>query len=183
MHRTFLYPYFRLQRYRQIDRVVLRALGVLLTITVLQSFGMGLWSSRHLQAQQPPQDIIIATTLFETQFNSPPGPATVSVATIALAPGQASLPLEGSGALLILVESGPVTLLVDRAIDGLVPVDERDNAGGPGNIYHLRAGQRVTIPDFGTLQFRNEGDETASLLLLTLVSEGGPSLPKVSANG
>ena len=129
---------------------------------------MGLWNSGYLQAQQPPQDVI-ATTLFDTQFDSPPGPATASVATITLAPGQASLPLEGRGALLILVESGSVTLLVDRVIDGLAPVDEGDNASGPENVYHLRAGQRVTIPDFGALQFQNEGDEPSSLLLLTLV--------------
>ena len=149
---------------------------------VLQCFGIGLGSSRHLQTPQLPQDTVTALTLFETQFDSPPpGPATVSVATIALAPGQATLPLEGRGSLLILVESGAVTLLIDHAIVGLA-VSNSDNARGPGIMYRLRAGQRVTIPDFGTLQFRNDGDETSNLMLLSLVSEGDSPLPKVSAS-
>jgi len=144
---------------------------------------MGLLRPPQLEAQQPPQNIIIATTLFETQFDSPPpGPATISVATIALAPGQASLPVQGSGSLLILIESGSVTLMIDHSIGGLSPVNESDGSGGPEVMYHLRAGQRVTIPYIGALQFRNEGDETSSLLLLTLVSEGGPSLPEVLAD-
>jgi len=136
---------------------------------------MGIWNSHHLQAQQPPQDAIIATTLFETQFTGPPkGPATLSVATIALAPGQASLPLEGRGSLLILVESGSVTLLTNHAIDAL-SANTGDNTGGPGAMYRLNTGQRVTIPYIGAIQFRNEGDQPSSLLLLTLTPEGGPS--------
>jgi hypothetical protein len=150
-----------------------------MAITVLQSFGMGLWSSRHLQAQQPPPATIIATTLFETKFDRPPGPTTISAATIALAPGQASLPLDGDGSLLILVQSGSVTLWIDHEIYGLPPVNDGEN-GGPGVVYHLRAGQRVTIPTIGSIQLRNEGDEASSLLLLTLVPEGGSALPEAS---
>jgi hypothetical protein len=154
-----------------------------MAVTILQGVGMGLGNSRFLQAQQPPQDIVIATTLFETQFDGPPpGLAALSAASIALAPGQASLPLEGGGALLLLVETGTVTLLTDHAIDGLPQVDEGGDASGPGIIYHLRAGQRVTLPNIGTIQFRNEGDEVSTLLLLTLVSEGGSSLPDMLAN-
>jgi hypothetical protein len=135
---------------------------------------MSVWSARQLQAQQPPQNAIVATTLFETLLDSPsPGPATVSIATIALAPGQASLLLEGPGSLLILVESGRVTLLIDHAIDGLARADETGNTSELGNTYHLRAGQRVTISPIGTIQFRNEGDDPSSLTLLTLVPEGG----------
>ena len=183
MHRTYHHPFFKLQSSRWAESRGLRALGVLMTVMVLQYFGLELGSSRHSQAQQPPQDTIIAVTLFDTQFDSPPpGPATVSVATVALAPGQATLPLEGPGSLMILVETGSVTLLIDHAIDGLSPVEDSDNASGLENMYRLRAGQRVTIPTIGTIQFRNEGDETSSLLLLTLVSEGGPSLPKMSAS-
>jgi len=183
LHRTHYRPLFKLPCRRRTDRLALRALGVLLTVTVLQCFGIGLWSSPHLRAQPPPEATIIATTLFETQFDGPPpGPATISAATLALAPGQSSLPLEGSGALLILVESGSVTLVIDQAIDGLPPVDDSDDANGSEIMYRLRAGQRVTIPDIGTIQFRNEGEESSSLLLLSLVSEGGPSLPEVMAN-
>jgi hypothetical protein len=164
------------------------------TVMILQCVGMGLWTSPHLQAQQPPQDPVSATTLFETQFTGPSkGSATLSVATIALAPGQASLRLEGRGALLILVESGSVTLLIDRAIDALLATNgdhtdgdktggpealtatNGDNTGGPESMYHLDAGQQVTLPSIGAIQFRNAGDQTASLLLLTLVPEGGPS--------
>lgn len=183
MHRKKLQHAFEWQCCRGTERLVLRALGLLITVTVLQCFGMGLGGSRHLQAQQPPQDIITATTLFETRFDSPPpGPATISVATIELAPGRASLPFEGGGSLLILVESGSVTLLIDHAIEGLPLVNDSDSAGGSGIISRLRAGQRVTIPYIGTIQFRNEGDEPANLLLVTLVSEGGPSLSEVLAN-
>jgi len=149
-----------------------------MAIMALQSFGMGLWNSRHLQAQQPSPATIIATTLFETKFDSPPGPTTISAATIALAPGQASLPLDGEGSLLILVQSGSVTLWIDHEIYGLPPVNDGENAGGPEIAYHLDAGQRVTIPSIGTIQVRGEGDKTSNLLLLTLVPEGGASLPE-----
>ncbi len=183
MHRTNHHSFLELRSSRRTDALALRALGVLLTLSVLQCFGMGLGNSRYLLAQQPPEEPIIATTLFETQFaGPPPGQATVSVATIALAPGQATLPLEGSGSLLMLVESGSVTLLVDHAIDGLPQANSSDNAREPRFVYRLRAGQRVTIPSIQTIQLRNEGDETSNLLLLTLVPEGGPSLPEVMAN-
>ena len=168
---------------RRNKTLALRVLAVLLTFMVLQSFGMGLWDSRYLQAQQPPQDTIIATTLFDTRFDGPPpGPATISIATITLVPGQATLPLVGHGSLMMLVQSGTVTLLVDHAIDGLPLANSSDNASEPRFVYRLRAGQRVTIPSIETIQFRNEGDETSSLLMLTLVSEGGASLPEVTAN-
>jgi hypothetical protein len=163
-----------LHRWRQRSPLALRALGVVVFFAALQCIGMEHWNSRQMEAQQPPQDIVVATTLFDTLLDpSSPGPATISVATIALTPGQATLPLEGPGSLLILVESGRVTLLIDRAIDGLSPVNEADDAGQSGFMYHLRAGQRVTIPSLGTIQFRNEGDESSNLLLLTLVPKGG----------
>jgi hypothetical protein len=178
LHRTYRYPVFILQRSPRRVSLALRIICILTTVTVLQCLGIDLWDSRHLEAQQTTEDNIIATTLFETKFDGPPpGPATISVATISLAPGQASLPLEGSGALLILVESGSVTLTIDQVIDGLAPVDDSDNASGPGVMYRLRAGQRVTLPDIGTIQFRNEGDATSNLLLLTLMSEGGTWSP------
>lgn len=180
MHRTHDPFRCNLQRSRGTRRLTLRTLGIVMAITVLQSFGMGLWSSRHLQAQQPPPATIIATTLFETKIDSPPGPTTISAATIALAPGQASLPLDGDGSLLILVQSGAVTLWIDHEIYGLPQVNDDENAGGPGIMYHLRTGQRVTIPTIGSIQFRNEGDEASSLLLLTLVPEGGSALPEAS---
>jgi hypothetical protein len=182
LHPTYPNRFSTLRCCRRAERLGLRALGVLMAITVLQCIGMGLGSSRHPQAQQPAQDTIIATTLFETKFASPPpGPATLSVATVSLAPGQATLLLEGHGSLMLLVESGSVTLLIDHAIDGL-PVIESDNPSGPGITYHLRAGQRVTILQVGAMQFRNEGDEASRLLLLTLVPKGGPSLLEISAS-
>ena len=174
MHYTHLHPNITLQHRSRTARPWLRALII---VTVLQCLGMGLWSSRPLHAQEPSQDTITAVTLFETQFDSPPpGPVTLSLATITLAPGQATLPLEGHGSLLILVESGSVALLTDHDIDGFLPVDSSDSASEPGIIYRLRAGQRVTISNIGTIQFRGEGDKPSTLLLFTLVPEGGPSL-------
>lgn len=171
LHRTCRHPILTLQYVRQRAPLVLRSLGVVALFAVLQCVGMG---SVHLEAQQSPQDAIVATTLFETLLDNPgSGSVAISVASVALAPGQATLPLEGTGSLLILVESGRVTLLIDHAIDGLSPVDEADNAGGSANTYHLRAGQRITVPSLGTIQFRNESDEPSNLMLLTLVPEGG----------
>src|SRR5690349_21207273 len=139
-------PFSRMQHRRRPASLALRVLAVLAMATALQCVGMSLRSAGRLEAQQP-QDNVVATTLFETAFDAPPpGPATVTAATIALAPGQASLTLEGPGTLLILVQSGTVTLLSDQAIAGLASVDDGDEDGGLGNTYHLRTGQRVTLP-------------------------------------
>jgi len=83
---------------------------------------------------------------------------------------------------LILVESGSATLLIDHAIDG-IPASTGDGTGGPDFIYRypLLAGQRVTLPAIGTIQFRNDGDESSTLLLISLVAEGDLSLPTVLA--
>jgi len=162
---------------------VLRALCVLTLFGLLQYLGMAPWSSKHLDAQEPPQETVVATSLFETQFDGPPpGPVTVSVATISLAPGRTSLPLESSGSLLILVQSGAVILQIDHGIDGLPEMDDGDNESELGTAYRLRTGQRVTIPTIGTIRFRNDGDETSNLLLVTLVSEGGPPWPATLAS-
>ncbi len=183
LSRTYHHPSSKkMQCRRRTEGLVLRALCVVRAVTILQGVGMGLGSSRFLQARQPAEDIAVATTVFETQFDGPPpGLATLSVATITLAPGQATFSLEGDGSLVILVESGTVTLLIDHVIDGLPQVED-DNASHPEITYRLRAGQRVTIPHVGTMKLRNEGDEASNLLLLTLVSEGGPSLPDMLAN-
>lgn len=154
--------------------LAVRALCVVAIFAVLHYAGMGPGTSRHLEAQQAPQEPIVATTLFDTLLDSSgPGSATVSVASFVLAPGQATLPLTGTGSLLILVESGRVTLVTDTAFEGLPVVNDN---GAPGLMYHLRAGQRVTIPSIGTILFRNEGEEPSNLMLLTLVPEGGSSL-------
>jgi hypothetical protein len=155
-----------------------RALSLVLAFTALQGIGMGVWSPRQLDAQQPTPAPVVASTLFQSYVDSlPPGPTTVSVATITLQPGQATLSLAGTGALLLLVETGSVTILVDRAIDGLAPATDTETAGESEFIYRLRTGQRVTISTLGTIRFRGEGDESARILLLSLVPEGGQSLP------
>jgi hypothetical protein len=177
VYRANSHAFVEFQFNRQRSPLALRALCLLVIFTILQCVGMGLWSSQNLLAQQALQDAVVATTLFETQFEGPPsGPATISAATLNLPPGQASLSYEGIGTLLIMVESGAVHLVIDRAIEGLAPVDESSDGSSVETIYRLRAGQRVTIPDIGIFQFRNEEDEPSSLLLLSLVSEGAPTL-------
>ena len=74
---------------------------------------------------------------------------------------------------MILAESGSATLRIDHAIDGIQTIPS-DGSGGPQFLYRLPAGQRLTIPAIGTIQFRNDGDESSTLLLLSLVSEGEP---------
>lgn len=113
-------------------------------------------------AQQPPPPV--ATVLIETRVDAPTDAAmTLSAALLLLNPGQASLPVVNSGVLLLVVETGSVSLTTDRPIAGRT-------SEGDGTIgqYRLTTNQRVSVPSGATLQLRGVGDLPARLYVISL---------------
>lgn len=117
-------------------------------------------TSRAQQAESP----LVATVLVETSVVPPAdGPLTLSAASFTVSAGQTSLPVVNSGVLLLVVESGTVTLTSDRPIAGRTP--EGDGAAGQ---YRFSANQRVSVPVGATFHLSGAGPQPARLFVLSL---------------
>jgi hypothetical protein len=121
-------------------------------------------TARPVSRAQEAEPSLSTTVLIESSVAAPAGdPLTLSAASITLSPGQTSMPVVNTGVLLLVVESGSVTLTSDRPVAGRTP--EGDGAVGQ---YRLSATQRVSVPTGATFQLSGAGPQPARLFVLSL---------------
>lgn len=112
------------------------------------------------------------------------GQVLVSAATVALAPGAATVPFRVEGATVITVQTGKVTLDADTAIVGVVDIAPIIGLypiqGSPVAMdgVTISAGQQVFLPAGTTGALRNEQQTPATLLILSVTADATAVTPE-----
>ena len=136
-------------------------------------------------------DVQQDATVLGTVRGGPAAASSLTAATVAMAPGQATLPLVNQGSILIVVRSGTVSVLSDRPPGGAGPRSRTpagdvaatagDGTGGafgiattvperqPAKSYTLPAGSGFTIAPGTFVQIR--AVTQAEMLIVSLVPQ------------
>src|SRR5215218_4701527 len=104
------------------------------------------------------------------------GQVLASAATLALAPGTASLPFTVTGPTVIMVQAGEIVVTSDNAsinfVDTSAVMGIFPSGGTPGPVEMLLVGrgQQVVLPTGATCLIRNDSAAAASVLILSIDS-------------
>jgi mannose-6-phosphate isomerase-like protein (cupin superfamily) len=102
----------------------------------------------------------------------PSAPVMLQLLRLSLAPGAVSAPHRHPGPEFGLVERGEITVRVDGPAV-LLPADDEGTAIAPvGEDVRLTTGDRIAYSTRTPLTFRNDSDEPASLLAITMLPAG-----------
>jgi hypothetical protein len=102
------------------------------------------------------------------------GPARVSAATLAIAPGQVSVPFIAEGTTILVVSAGQITIESDgaeiRLVDTAVLVGLSSSEATPGAVDGevVKPGYQVVLQPGSTTTLRNESEAAATIMLLSV---------------
>jgi hypothetical protein len=110
----------------------------------------------------------------------PAGPATISVSTVIIAPRVALRAIVTNGPVLILVDSGILTIDADAALIALPPtglMSSLQPAATPAPTqtvdFNVADGTQILLPANTRVQLRNTTDEEVVLQVVSIAPEGG----------
>jgi hypothetical protein len=111
----------------------------------------------------------------------PAGPATINMSAIVIAPRVALRATVTNGPVLILVESGTLTIDADAALIGLPPsgqstglMPDATPAPAPVASVEVLEDNQVLLPAGTRVQLRNTTDEDVDLTIVAIAPEGEP---------
>ena len=105
----------------------------------------------------------------------PPGAVVLNAATVFLAPGASTEPFANPGPTILAIQEGSVTLDAETTSVGNVLVTEMVGIAietpPPGPVAGLivRQNQQVVLPAGARAEFRNDGEGSVRLLVLSFV--------------